>query len=457
MFRSHHFLALCATLSLTLATPQAQASEELEQAFHKEFVFLESQKKNLQQRLQEFREQADKEHSEQTRQINGLENSLLSLENRNEQLGNLLSAASEKIQSIQSQQQALQATFDQASVSLKKFDNLPQIAKDQGQDERLTSLLAGGVQTLQQLASVRRSEGEFFLANGKKVVGEILSIGRIAAFGFSDQAHGALAPAGEGQLKLWQKADAVTVNALTDGNSPDTLQLFLFENLNAGIEDETDKTVADLINSGGSIGWIIVMLGVLAAFMIVMRVFFLRRAGVASSTLMDSLQQHVIKRELSQALELCQQGKGAIFRVVAATLRNVERDREHIEDIVSESILHENRYLNRHGTIIMVIAAVSPLLGLLGTVTGMIATFDVITQFGTGDPKLLSGGISTALVTTQLGLIVAIPALILGNLLNGWSNRIKDDMEKAALSVINLYEHGADLSVEDTRLNEAAA
>jgi biopolymer transport protein ExbB len=70
----------------------------------------------------------------------------------------------------------------------------------------------------------------------------------------------------------------------------------------------------------------------------------------------------------------------------------------------------------------------------------MISTFDIITEFGTGDPKLLSGGISVALVTTQLGLAVAIPALILGNLLSGWSNRIKDEMEKAALNVINIYD-----------------
>ena len=94
---------------------------------------------------------------------------------------------------------------------------------------------------------------------------------------------------------------------------------------------------------------------------------------------------------------------------------------------------------DRFGALIIVIAAVSPLLGLLGTVTGMIATFDVITEFGTGDPKLLSGGISIALVTTELGLIVAIPMLLFGNLLSGWAERIKDDMEQAALRVINQF------------------
>jgi len=87
-----------------------------------------------------------------------------------------------------------------------------------------------------------------------------------------------------------------------------------------------------------------------------------------------------------------------------------------------------------------VIAAVAPLLGLLGTVTGMIATFDVITEFGTSDPKLLSGGIAIALTTTQLGLMVAIPFLLLGNMLSGWAERIKDDMEAAALRISNIHE-----------------
>ena len=93
----------------------------------------------------------------------------------------------------------------------------------------------------------------------------------------------------------------------------------------------------------------------------------------------------------------------------------------------------------RFGSAILVIASVSPLLGLLGTVTGMISTFDVITEFGTGDPKLLSGGISIALVTTKLGLIIAIPALLVGSLLSAWARNIKRDMEHAALRVTNEF------------------
>ena len=152
---------------------------------------------------------------------------------------------------------------------------------------------------------------------------------------------------------------------------------------------------------------------------------------------MSEVGDLVGKGKVDMALEACKKRKGSTSRVVSAALRNLDRDREHLEDIISEAILHESSHLNRFGSMIMVIAAVAPLLGLLGTVTGMISTFDIITEFGTGDPKLLSGGISIALITTEVGLAVAIPALLFGNLLSGWAEGIKDDMEKAALRIIN--------------------
>jgi biopolymer transport protein ExbB len=107
---------------------------------------------------------------------------------------------------------------------------------------------------------------------------------------------------------------------------------------------------------------------------------------------------------------------------------------------VSEAILHEAPRLERFNATVLVFAAVAPLLGLLGTVTGIISTFDVITKFGTGDPKLLSGGISEALVTTELGLMVAIPALLLGTLLSGRAQAMLRDLEKSALQAVNLVQ-----------------
>ena len=77
----------------------------------------------------------------------------------------------------------------------------------------------------------------------------------------------------------------------------------------------------------------------------------------------------------------------------------------------------------------------------------MISTFDIITEFGTGDPKLLSSGISEALITTKLGLMVAIPTLLMGNLLGGWSNKIKIMLEREALRLSNLVQPGEESHV----------
>jgi biopolymer transport protein ExbB len=159
---------------------------------------------------------------------------------------------------------------------------------------------------------------------------------------------------------------------------------------------------------------------------------------------MRRLTPLVESRQLDQALRVAESTRGALGRVLATTLKNLDRPRAELEDVIDESVLHEQPTLDRFGNAIFVIAAVAPLLGLLGTVTGMIATFDIITEFGTGNPKLLSNGISIALVTTELGLIVAIPALLLGNFLNGWSEGIKNDLDRAALRVTNLA-HGATL------------
>jgi biopolymer transport protein ExbB len=198
--------------------------------------------------------------------------------------------------------------------------------------------------------------------------------------------------------------------------------------------------VASEVRKGGLIGYVIVSLGGIALILIILRAIFLSNAGSSIHKISEAIEPLLKQRRIDDAIAATKRFKGSAARVVTSALRNLDRDRDHLEDIVSEAILHENTRLNRFGSVILMIAGVAPLLGLLGTVTGMIQTFAVITEFGTSDPKLLSGGIATALVTTELGLIVAIPCLLFGNLLGGWGERLKDDMEKAALSVINVFK-----------------
>ncbi len=113
-------------------------------------------------------------------------------------------------------------------------------------------------------------------------------------------------------------------------------------------------------------------------------------------------------------------------------------NREVLESILQEAILKELPRLERALPLLNIMGAVAPLLGLLGTVTGMIGTFEVINIYGTGDPRMMSGGISVALVTTMLGLTVAIPIMLLHTYLNRQVEHIIGDMEEKSVTLTNI-------------------
>ena len=119
---------------------------------------------------------------------------------------------------------------------------------------------------------------------------------------------------------------------------------------------------------------------------------------------------------------------------------NPSANAETLELKLNEAVLKETPALENSLTLLKIIAAVAPLLGLLGTVTGMILTFQAITIFGAGDPKAMAGGISSALVTTVLGLCVAIPTLLLHTVVNGRSKKIMHILEEQSAGMIAKQE-----------------
>jgi biopolymer transport protein ExbB len=129
-----------------------------------------------------------------------------------------------------------------------------------------------------------------------------------------------------------------------------------------------------------------------------------------------------------------------VINVLTAGLAGRNEDRETQENILQEAILREAPRLERFLAVLGILAAIAPLLGLLGTVTGMIGTFRVITLYGTGDPRMMSGGISEALVTTELGLAVAIPIMLLHTFLGRRVDHIIGDMEEKAVALTNISQ-----------------
>ncbi len=175
------------------------------------------------------------------------------------------------------------------------------------------------------------------------------------------------------------------------------------------------------VEQGGLVGYIILIVGAIGLLLALER--------LVSLTIIKAKVNKQLKSETFSS-------NNPLGRVMKVKDDYPSADSESLELHLTEAILGEVPKLGRNLTIIKIISVVAPLMGLLGTVTGMINTFQAITLFGTGDPKLMAGGISTALVTTVLGLVVAIPMTLLYAMLNTRSKNIVYILQEQAAGVI---------------------
>ena len=415
-------------------------ADELSNAYQKEFTFLKAQKSELQTRLKKEQSFQKKELLKAKAKVQSLQNKLVTLSQTNETVAKQIDKSAEMLDDKNSNKQISSSVVIQAKSLLGEYGIAVNDAKDKDVVAVMTKAFNDTSSLYKNLSSVTNTKGKFYLVDGTTAEGDILKVGNIAAYGISSKVKGALAPAGNGEYKVWNKDTAADASAFASAQSKRDLKIFIYENLDKDVEYAKEKTIEDTLEGGGTIGYIILALGALGVLLILARIILLAKSGSNVKEITDLVITKVEAGQGESALDAIKSYKGATARVIKATLRNIDKDRDHIEDIVTENILNESSNIDRFGNFVLVLAAVAPLLGLLGTVTGMIATFDIITTHGTGDPKLLSGGISEALVTTMLGLVVAIPLLLLGNLMSGWAQSIKDSMEQSALHIVNLFE-----------------
>jgi biopolymer transport protein ExbB len=192
----------------------------------------------------------------------------------------------------------------------------------------------------------------------------------------------------------------------------------------------------EIVKSGGWLMLPIILCSVIAAAIILERLWTLQKNRVLPRDLTAEVWDWVRNSQLNHKHIQALHDSSPLGRILAAGLINRHRDHEVIKEAIQDSgrhVVHElERYLNSLGTI----AAISPLLGLLGTVFGMIQVFAAITAHGVGNPAVLAGGISQALITTAAGLSVAIPALIGYRYLRGRVDALVVHMEKEAIKLI---------------------
>lgn len=175
-------------------------------------------------------------------------------------------------------------------------------------------------------------------------------------------------------------------------------------------------------DQGGTVGWIIMSLGVIGVVVAFSRIGWMFMVGLKVAAQKRKPDSPTKDNPLGRVLMVYQENKNI--------------DIESLELKLGEAVLREVPKLSRFNTLVKVISVVAPLLGLLGTVIGMIITFQAITLFGAGDPKMMAGGISTALITTMLGLCVAIPTVFLHSIMAGQSKKLVEVLEEQATGVV---------------------
>jgi biopolymer transport protein ExbB len=181
-------------------------------------------------------------------------------------------------------------------------------------------------------------------------------------------------------------------------------------------------TLQERTAQGGTVGYVIIVLGVFGVLIAIWRLLVLSAVGAKVNSQVKNIKQPNTNNPLGRVLKI-----GQDF---------TDTDIETVELKLGEAILRETPKFNAMLPLLKIISVVAPLLGLLGTVTGMIVTFQAITLYGAGDPKLMAGGISTALVTTVLGLVVAIPMVFLHTLVSSRARRLTQILQEEAAGML---------------------
>lgn len=312
---------------------------------------------------------------------------------------------------------------------------------DMSQAERFAKqidVIGVALDRLEQLVGGYRFEGLALAPNGEILSGEFAAFGPTVFYAASETDLAGLAVT---KLNAAEAAIAIPGAEYTagirqfvetgEGNIPADITL----GKALKIEEGSD-TIGEHLAKGGIVGYVILSLGAVCLLIGAIKVIEITGFKTASPEQVQNVLAN-IQESSAKGSEAAGEVSGAGGELLLAGVENADEKRGSLEEILYEKILACRPKLERFLPFMALTAAAAPLLGLLGTVTGMIKTFNLITIFGTGDAKSLSSGISEALVTTELGLCVAIPSLILHGLLSRMARQKIGDMEQTAVGFVN--------------------
>ncbi|MEO1268472.1 MAG: hypothetical protein AAFX99_10250, partial [Myxococcota bacterium] len=333
--------------------PLEAKPSSLMDAYKKEFAFLEAEKQALTARRNKVRAESNRKVGRAEAEIRGLQARLLTTRSNADQLEEELRKLDNKATANEDPSGLLDETLVRANESLENAGVKPVEMPDEKADlqarlEALKAAFEKGANLIDSRSSITQDKGSFFLVDGTKVDGQLLRIGAIATYGVSDQGAGALAPAGQGRLRLWIEDSSASARAMMEGRTRSDLNIFLHESLEKGVEPKQEKTLMEFLEGGGVIGWVIVGLGGVALLLILMRLAILLLASAGSGRWMTTLTPLVEAGKFKEAERLAQGWtRGPTSRVVRTAIAHLNHDRQKLEDIISESILKEVPSLER--------------------------------------------------------------------------------------------------------------
>lgn len=195
--------------------------------------------------------------------------------------------------------------------------------------------------------------------------------------------------------------------------------------------------LVDVFVKGGPVMIPILLCSILGVAVMINRIRFYVSNTSDPELFMRKVKGSLATRDYTEAMRLCRRENTPVAEIVAAGIDHLDQSRELIQDRMRQEALRQLKRVERFNGILATIASISPLLGLTGTVTGMISSFGVITTIGLGDPTALAGGISEALYTTAAGLFIGIPALVGYNWCENQVKKFEEAVEYCSLDLIN--------------------
>jgi biopolymer transport protein ExbB len=201
---------------------------------------------------------------------------------------------------------------------------------------------------------------------------------------------------------------------------------------------DNTRSIVETLWAGGPVMIPLLGVGMLALLVTLERLFTLSLKSGGGTQEVTKVLGLSREGRYEEAIEQARRGRSVRMRALLAALSARGLGQANTEEAVRQAVLREMPALERFLSLLAVLAGISPMLGLLGTVTGMIRTFDVIRLFGSGDPGIMAGGISEALVATATGLVIAIPILLVHSFVTGRVDRILADSQVQVAALLPL-------------------